>query len=188
MLKVGYIGLGLMGKSIARNILKAGFPLFVHNRSRPAVDELVADGAQVANSPSELARQVDVVFTNLPDSPDVEMVALGENGIIAGGHLGLVYVDNSTIKPVTARLIAERMAEKGIECLDAPVSGGDVGAKQGTLTIMVGGSAEALEKVRPVLQAMGKQSHILVVPGPDRSPKQQIRSWLRPRWLPWESC
>jgi len=150
MLKVGYIGLGLMGKSIARNILKAGFPLVVHNRSRSAVDELVADGAQTANSPSELARQVDVVFTNLPDSPDVEMVALGENGIIEGGHPGLVYVDNSTIKPVTARLIAERMAERGIESLDAPVSGGDVGAKQGTLTIMVGGSSEALEKVNHI--------------------------------------
>jgi len=165
MLKVGYIGLGLMGKSIARNILKAGFPLVVHNRSRSAVDELVADGAQTANSPSELARQVDVVFTNLPDSPDVEMVALGENGIIEGGHPGLVYVDNSTIKPVTARLIAERMAERGIESLDAPVSGGDVGAKQGTLTIMVGGSSEALEKVRPVLQAMGKTITYIGGPG-----------------------
>ena len=156
MLRVGYIGLGLMGKSIARNILKAGFPVVLHNRSRAAVDELVAEGATVANSPKEVAEQVDVVFTNLPDSPDVEKVALGENGILAGGRAGLIVVDNSTIKPASARLVAEKLKEKGIFSLDAPVSGGDIGAKNGTLTIMVGGDAEALEKVMPVLQAMGK--------------------------------
>src|SRR5512143_569978 len=105
MLKVGYIGLGLMGKSIARNILKAGFPLVVHNRSRAAVDELAAEGARPANSAAEVARAVDVVFTNLPDSPDVEQVALGENGIIQGAHPGLIFVDNSTIKPATSRHI-----------------------------------------------------------------------------------
>ena len=156
MLRVGYIGLGLMGKSIARNILKAGFPVVVHNRSRGAVDELVAEGAAAANSPKEVAEQVDVVFTNLPDSPDVEKVALGENGILAGGRAGLIMVDNSTIKPASARMIAERFKEKEMFALDAPVSGGDIGAKNGTLTIMVGGGAEALEKVMPVFQAMGK--------------------------------
>ncbi|MEP0805244.1 MAG: NAD-binding protein [Chloroflexota bacterium] len=156
MLKVGYIGLGLMGKSIARNILKAGFPLVVHNRSRAAVDELVAEGAAAAFSPREVAAQVDVVFTNLPDSPDVEQVVLGENGIIEGAHEGLIYVDNSTIKPAVARQIAERLAEKGVAALDAPVSGGDIGARDGTLTIMVGGEAAALEKVMPVFKAMGK--------------------------------
>lgn len=156
MLRVGYIGLGLMGKSIARNILKAGFPVVVHNRSRGAVDELVAEGAAAANSPKEVASQVDVVFTNLPDSPDVEKVALGENGILAGGRAGLILVDNSTIKPASARMIAERFKEKEMFALDAPVSGGDIGAKNGTLTIMVGGGAEALEKVMPVFQAMGK--------------------------------
>lgn len=156
MLRVGYIGLGLMGKSIARNILKAGFPVVVHNRSRAAVDELVAEGATAANSPKEVAEQVDVVFTNLPDSPDVEKVALGENGILAGGRAGLIMVDNSTIKPASARMIAERFKEKEMFALDAPVSGGDIGAKNGTLTIMVGGGAEALEKVMPVFQAMGK--------------------------------
>jgi 2-hydroxy-3-oxopropionate reductase len=155
-LTVGYIGLGLMGKSIARNIHKAGFPLIVHNRSRGSVDELVAEGAKAALSPAEVAAQVDVVFTNLPDSPDVEMVALGENGIIEGTHSGLIYVDNSTIKPATARHIAEVLAEKGVECLDAPVSGGDVGARNATLAIMVGGPAGALERIRPVFQAMGK--------------------------------
>ncbi|MFZ5888103.1 MAG: NAD(P)-dependent oxidoreductase [Chloroflexota bacterium] len=156
MLKVGYIGLGLMGKSIARNILKAGFPLVVHNRSRAAVDELVAEGVSAAFSPREVAAQVDVVFTNLPDSPDVEQVVLGENGIIEGAHEGLIYVDNSTIKPAVARRIAEKLAAKGVLALDAPVSGGDIGARDGTLTIMVGGEASALEKVMPVFKAMGK--------------------------------
>jgi 2-hydroxy-3-oxopropionate reductase len=156
MLKVGYIGLGLMGKSIARNILKAGFPLVVHNRSQAAVNELVAEGATTADSPKEIAEQVDVVFTNLPDTPDVEKVVLGENGIIEGAHEGLVYVDNSTIKPASARMIAQKLSGKNMFALDAPVSGGDIGAKNGTLTIMVGGEASALEKVIPVLMAMGK--------------------------------
>jgi len=156
MLKVGYIGLGLMGKSIARNIIKAGFPLVVHNRSRASVEELVAEGATGANSPKEVAGQVDVIFTNLPDTPDVEKVVLGENGILAGAHAGLIYVDNSTIKPASARSIAEKLAEKQVFALDAPVSGGDIGAKNGTLTIMVGGEASALEKVMPIFMAMGK--------------------------------
>lgn len=156
MLKVGYIGLGLMGKSIARNILKAGFPLWVHNRSRAAVAELVAEGATEAFSAAEVAGKVDVIFTNLPDSPDVEKVALGPGGILEVAYPGLVYVDNSTIKPASARHIAARLAEKGVLALDAPVSGGDIGAKNGTLTIMVGGDAGALEKVMPVFLAMGK--------------------------------
>jgi 2-hydroxy-3-oxopropionate reductase len=156
MLKVGYIGLGLMGKSIARNILKAGFPLVVHNRSRAAVDELVAEGAISASSPAVVAAQSDIVFTNLPDSPDVEKVVLGERGIIEAAHDGLIVIDNSTIKPASARMIAAKLAMKGIYSLDAPVSGGDIGARNATLTIMVGGDASALEKAMPVLQAMGK--------------------------------
>ncbi len=155
-LTVGYIGLGVMGKSMARNILKRGFPLVVHNRSRHAVEELVAEGAQAAFSPREVAEKVDVIFTNLPDSPDVEQVVLGEQGVIEGCHRGLVYVDNSTIKPETSRKIARILGEKGVLCLDAPVSGGDIGAREATLTIMVGGPAEALQKVLPVFQAMGK--------------------------------
>lgn len=156
MLKVGYIGLGLMGKSIARNILKAGFPLFVHNRSRAAVDELVAEGAIAASTPAVVAAQVDVVFTNLPDTPDVEKVVLGEKGIIEGAYHGLIYIDNSTIKPAASRMIEERLSVKNVFALDAPVSGGDIGAKNGTLTIMVGGDASALEKVMPVFMSMGK--------------------------------
>ena len=155
-LKIGYIGLGLMGKSIARNILKAGFPLVVHNRSQSAVTELVAEGAESAASPAEVARQVDIVFTNLPDSPDVVLVTLGKQGIIEGAHPGLIFVDNSTIKPATARHIAEVLGEKGVLCLDAPVSGGDIGARQGTLAIMVGGPSAAVDFVQPVFAAMGK--------------------------------
>ncbi len=156
MLKVGYIGLGLMGKPMARNILKAGFPLVVHNRSRAAVDELVAEGATSAWTPAEVAAQVDVVITNLPDSPDVEKVALGKDGIIEDAHEGLIFIDNSTIKPATARKIAAALAEKGVSALDAPVSGGDIGAINGTLTIMLGGEEAALNKAMPVLEAMGK--------------------------------
>jgi 2-hydroxy-3-oxopropionate reductase len=155
-LKVGYIGLGLMGKAIARNILKAGFQVTVHNRSRAAVDELVAEGATPATSAHEVASQVDLVFTNLPDTPDVEQAALGRAGIIEGAHPGLIFVDNSTIKPASSRRIAQVLAEKGVASLDAPVSGGDIGARNATLTIMVGGPAEALERALPVFKAMGK--------------------------------
>jgi len=155
-MKVGYIGLGLMGKPMARNILKAGYGLVVHNRSRQSVKELVAEGAIEASSPSEVAAQVDVVFTNLPDSPDVELVALGKDGIIEGAHKGLVFIDNSTIKPATARSIGAKLMDDGVTMLDAPVSGGDIGAINGTLSVMVGGPKEALAKVMPILQAIGK--------------------------------
>lgn len=156
MLRIGYIGLGLMGKSIARNILKAGFPVVVHNRSQAAVNELVSEGAVRAGSPKEVASQVDVVFTNLPDTPDVEAVALGAGGILEGAKQGLIFVDNSTIQPAAARRIADQLAEKGVKALDAPVSGGDIGARNATLTIMVGGAEDALEMARPVFMAMGK--------------------------------
>lgn len=156
MLTIGYIGLGLMGKSIARNLLKAGFPLIVHNRSQQAVAELEKEGAQTAPTPAEVAARVEVVFTNLPDTPDVESVILGENGILAGAHAGLTWVDNSTIHPAAARSLSTRLAEVGVLSLDAPVSGGDIGARNGTLAIMVGGPAEALEKVMPAFLAMGK--------------------------------
>jgi 2-hydroxy-3-oxopropionate reductase len=165
MLKVGYIGLGLMGKSMARNILKAGFPLVVYNRSKTAIDELVAEGAVAAISPADVARQVDVVFTNLPDSPDVLKVALGPDGVIEGAHKGLIFVDNSTIKPDTAREIAAKLGEVGVASLDAPVSGGDIGARNGTLTIMVGGAKEALDAVLPIFQAVGKTITHIGEPG-----------------------
>ena len=155
-MKIGYIGLGLMGKPMVRNLMKAGYQLVVHNRSRASVKELVAEGAEEAFSPAEVAEKVDVIFTNLPDSPDVELVALGKDGIIEGSHEGLIFIDNSTIKPATARMIGKQLEAKGVEMLDAPVSGGDIGAINGTLSIMVGGSQPAFEKVYPILTALGK--------------------------------
>jgi len=156
MLKIGYIGLGLMGKPIVRNIMKAGFPVVVLNRSRKPMEELSAEGAQTASTPAEVASQVDIVFTNLPDSPDVEKVVFGPDGILAGCHKGLIYVDNSTIKPAVARMVAEKLKQIGVEALDAPVSGGEIGAINATLTIMVGGNEDALGTVLPVFEAMGK--------------------------------
>lgn len=154
--RVGYIGLGLMGKSMARNIVQAGFSLAVHNRSQAVVDELVGEGAQRASSPREVAENSDFVFTNLPDSPDVEMVVLGKDGVKEGSREGMIFVDNSTIKPETARNIANELSEIGVAALDAPVSGGDIGAKEGTLAIMVGGPRDAFEQTLPVFQAIGK--------------------------------
>ena len=156
MAQVGYIGLGLMGASMARNLMNAGHSLVVHNRSRAIVDALAAEGATPAFSPREVAQQVEFVFTNLPDSPDVEQVALGPDGILEGAHDGLVFIDNSTIKPESAQHIAARLAERGVPALDAPVSGGDIGARAGTLTIMVGGPKDAFERALPLFEAMGK--------------------------------
>lgn len=158
---IGYIGLGLMGKPMARNILNAGYHIVVHNRSQAAVEELAAEGADKASSPREVAEKADIVFTNLPDSPDVELVALGKEGLMEGVSPGMILIDNSTIKPSTARMIADRMNEKDVSCLDAPVSGGDIGAINGTLTIMVGGPKEAFDKALPVLKTIGKSiTHI----------------------------
>jgi len=154
--KLGYIGLGLMGKSMAKNLLQAGYPLVIHNRSREVVQSLVKEGAQEAFSPKEVASLSDVVFTNLPDSPDVEYVALGPEGILEGAKKGLIYVDHSTIKPSLARKIFQEFSAKGAFALDAPVSGGDIGAQKGTLAIMVGGPKKALEKVLPLFEVVGK--------------------------------
>ena len=158
---IGYIGLGLMGKPMALNILKAGYRVVVHNRSRQAVNELVQQGAVEAHTPKEIAEQSEIIFTNLPDSPDVETVALGKDGIIEGASASNIFVDNSTIKPASARLIAEKFTEIGVHSLDAPVSGGDIGAINGTLTIMVGGPQETFDKVLPVFEVIGKSiTHI----------------------------
>lgn len=153
---LGFIGLGLMGKPMAKNLLKAGYSLVVHNRSREAVRELVSEGALEGFSPKDVASRAEIIFTNLPDSPDVELVALGENGILDGVSEGLIYVDHSTIKPSLARKIAVEFEARGAFALDAPVSGGDIGAQKGTLAIMVGGSEIALDKLRPIFQVVGK--------------------------------
>ena len=154
--RIGYIGLGLMGKPIAGNLLKAGYRVTVHSRSRKPVDELAALGAAAAESPRAVAEASDFIFTSLPDSPDVEQVVLGPQGVRDGCRPGTIYIDNSTIKPETSRRLAATLAEVGVQALDAPVSGGDVGAKAATLAIMVGGPRDAFDRVLPVFQAMGK--------------------------------
>lgn len=156
MERVGFIGLGIMGKPMAKNLLKAGFALTVFNRSRAAMDELAREGAIAVESPMQVAQQSDVVITCVSDSPDVEAVVLGENGILRGGRAGLLYIDNSTIAPATSRKIYDALKAQGMDALDAPVSGGDIGAQQGTLSIMVGGDEAAFQRSLPVLQAMGK--------------------------------
>ena len=145
-----------MGKPMALNLLKAGFPLTVWNRSRPPLEELAAAGATTAESPRQLAQVSDVVLTCVSDSPDVEAIVLGENGILSGARSGMLFIDHSTIAPATARHIHATLHAHGIAALDAPVSGGDIGAQQGTLSMMVGGDAAAVERARPILQAMGK--------------------------------
>jgi 2-hydroxy-3-oxopropionate reductase len=160
---VGFIGLGLMGKPMARNLLKKGFPVIVHNRSRGVVDELVKDGATAAGSAAEVARRATCIITMLPDGPDVEKVLAGDDGVFAAMARGTIIVDSSTIAPAIARRLAARATELGAALLDAPVSGGEIGAIDGTLTFMVGGDAAALESVRPVLSAMGKPDRIVHV-------------------------
>jgi 3-hydroxyisobutyrate dehydrogenase len=160
-LRVGYVGLGVMGKPMARNLLRAGFPLTVHNRSRGAVDELAAEGATPADSPAEVARASDVVLSCLPGPADVRLVYLGESGVLEGVGRGAVLIEMSTIDPGTHREIAGLAAARGAGYLDAPVSGGSTGAQNATLTIMVGGEAATLERVRPVLDAVGKQVYHL---------------------------
>ena len=155
--RMGFIGLGIMGRPMARNLIKAGFTLTVWNRSRPGIDDLVRAGAAEATGPADVARRSDVVISIVGDSPDVEEVALSGDGLIEGAHPGLVHVDMTTMSPEVTRRISERLAEVGIEMLDAPVSGGQQGAIDGTLSIMVGGRKETLERCRPALEAMGRK-------------------------------
>lgn len=164
MERIGFIGLGIMGKPMARNLLRAGYSLVVHNRSRASVDELAGEGAQPASSPMEVAQKTGVVITMLPDSPDVEEVVLGRGGVIEGVREGMLFVDMSTVAPSTAIKIHSAMKEKGVSALDAPVSGGEIGAKEGTLSIMVGGEEEAFERALPIFKVMGK--NIVRVGGP----------------------
>jgi 2-hydroxy-3-oxopropionate reductase len=153
---VGFIGLGIMGRPMARNLLKAGYPVIVHSRSRGPVDELVAAGARAARSSAEVAGQVDVLVTMLPNSPDVELVALGASGVLEGARRGLLFLDMSTISPIVSQKIGHALEGKGVRMLDAPVSGGEKGAIDGTLSIMVGGEKADFDAALPVFQAMGK--------------------------------
>ena len=155
--RIGFIGLGLMGKPMAGHLLKAGYPVTLHNRSRAAVAELVALGAKAASNPKDVAGQSDVVITMLPDSPDVEAVALGSNGILSGARAGLIHIDMSTIAATVTRQIAQAEAEHGVKMLDAPVSGGDIGARNATLSIMVGGEVETFSDCLPIFEQLGKR-------------------------------
>ncbi len=154
--KVGFVGLGIMGKSMARNLMRAGYDLVVHNRSRGPVEELVAEGAEAAGSPREVAENSGMVFTMLPGPPEVEEVVAGEDGLLRGATEGSLLVDMSTSSPLLARKLARIARERGVGVLDAPVSGADVGAKEGTLSIMVGGDEENFERARPLFDVMGK--------------------------------
>ncbi|PYN13308.1 MAG: 2-hydroxy-3-oxopropionate reductase [Candidatus Rokuibacteriota bacterium] len=153
---LGFIGLGIMGRPMAKNLLKAGYPLVVHSRSKAPVDDLTTAGARSAPSPEAVTEQVDVLITMLPNSPDVELVALGSQGILEGARSGLIYVDMSTISPLVSQRIDKALAARGVRMLDAPVSGGERGAVEGTLSIMVGGDKPTFDLVLPIFQAMGK--------------------------------
>jgi 2-hydroxy-3-oxopropionate reductase len=153
---IGFIGLGIMGKPMARNLIKAGYPLVVHNRSRAAVDELSKEGAQPAASSQEVAARSEILITMLPDSPDVELVYTGESGVFAGAKASMLLIDMSSISPIVARKLAADAEKGGMDMLDAPVSGGEAGAISATLSIMIGGKASAVEQAMPIFQALGK--------------------------------
>ena len=155
--RIGFIGLGIMGRGMAANILKAGFSLAVWNRTQERAEELADAGASVAATPAALAAASDIIITCVSDTPDVEAVILGEDGVIHGAQPGSLVIDMSTISPAATRRIASALAEKNVAMLDAPISGGSEGAARGTLSIMVGGAAEDVQRARPVLQTMGKR-------------------------------
>jgi 2-hydroxy-3-oxopropionate reductase len=153
---IGFIGLGIMGKPMARNLMKAGYSLVVHNRSRGAVDELSREGAKAAANSREVAQQSEVLITMLPDSPDVELVYCGEHGVFSGVKPGTLLIDMSSISPVIARKLAGEAGKRGCDMLDAPVSGGEAGAISAALSIMIGGKTSAVEAAMPIFQSLGK--------------------------------
>ena len=159
---VGYAGMGIMGAAMAKNLLKAGFDLTVWNRTASKCRDLTDQGAKVAESPAAMAKEgLDAICTNVTDTPDVDEVLFGRNGIATAARSGLIVIDNSTISPVTTQRFAKQLGAKGVDLLDAPVSGGDVGARQGTLSIMVGGPEAAFQRALPLFEAMGKTiSHV----------------------------
>jgi 2-hydroxy-3-oxopropionate reductase len=159
--QIGFIGLGVMGRPMAGHLVSAGHRLTVHNRSRAAVDALAAAGAEPATSPADVARRSDIVITMLPDTPDVESVIAGPGGVLEGVRAGGIVIDMSSISPEATRKLASRAAGAGATMLDAPVSGGEIGAKSATLSIMVGGDAGAFERVRQILACMGNPERIV---------------------------
>jgi 3-hydroxyisobutyrate dehydrogenase len=155
--KIGFIGLGIMGNPMAKNLLKAGYTLTIWNRTASKMIELVRLGAKAANSPKEVAEKSEVVITMVVDSSDVEEVLLGSLGVLEGAKPGLIVIDMSSISPIVSRRLAKALAEKNVKMLDAPVSGGEIGAREATLSIMVGGPKDVYEECLPILQTLGKQ-------------------------------
>lgn len=153
-MKIGFIGLGIMGKPMSKNLMKAGYDLVVYNRSRGPVEELVTLGAEGASSPKEVAEKSDIIVTMLPNSPQVLEVCLGKNGVIEGAKKGQVVIDMSSIDPLKSRELSEALDEKGVEFLDAPVSGGEPKAIDGTISVMVGGNKEVFDKCYDIMMAM----------------------------------
>jgi 2-hydroxy-3-oxopropionate reductase len=153
-MKIGFIGLGIMGKPMSKNLLKAGYDLVVCDVIKAAVEEVIAAGAKAADTPKAVAEQTDIIITMLPNSPHVKQVVLGENGVIEGAKKGAVVIDMSSIAPLVSREVAGKLAEKGIDMLDAPVSGGEPKAIDGTLSVMVGGRKEIFDKCYPIIEAM----------------------------------
>ena len=160
---VGFIGLGVMGKPMAKNLIKGGHSLVVHSRSRGPVDEVVAAGAKAASSPADVARQASVVITMLPDTPDVELVLTGSDGVVSGLQPRAVVIDMSSISPAATRRLASIVASKGATMLDAPVSGGEIGAINASLSIMVGGDEQTFTRVKPILASMGSAEKIIYI-------------------------
>ncbi len=155
-MKIGFIGLGIMGRGMSHNLLKAEFDLTVWNRTTSRMDEFVQAGAKAAKSPADVAAQCDIIITCVSDTPDVQAVIVGDDGVLQGVQSGALVIDMSTISPQVTREIAKQLNDKGAHMLDAPISGGSEGAAKGTLSIMVGGEAEQVERAMPVFRAMGK--------------------------------
>ncbi len=154
--KIGFVGIGIMGKPMALNLLKAGYELTVHNRTRAKAEQLLTEGAAWAANPADVANRSDVVIICVTDTPDVRGVLLGQSGVIAAARPGLICVDMSTISPAATKEMGQILKTKGVTLIDAPISGGEVGAIEGKLSIMMGGPKEAVEKVRPVMEVMGR--------------------------------
>ena len=170
MERIGFIGLGIMGRPMAKHLIKAGYSLLILSKSN-AAGELQKEGAKAFEHPSQLAAEADIVITMLPDSPEVEAIVLGENGVLAGIRKGSLFIDMSTIAPATSIALFEAFAKKGVEALDAPVSGGQAGAEGATLSIMVGGNESAFQRAVPVFEKMGKNIVHIGKPGAGQTTK-----------------
>jgi 2-hydroxy-3-oxopropionate reductase len=177
MEKVGFVGLGIMGTAMARNLLRAGHELTVHNRTRAKAEQLAKDRAEISDIPREVAEKSDVVITMLPGPPEVEEVVSGKDGLLEGAREGSLIVDMSTSSPILARELSDTARGRGVGMLDAPVSGGDVGALEGTLSIMVGGEEEDFERARPSSRRWARRSSTSEAQGPVRWSRHATRSW-----------